>query len=412
MDLKKKFKSHPHWPSVLSVLDTLTKAGYQAFLVGGSVRDALLKISVKDFDVSTDALPEQVESLFPRTVPIGREFGVIAVVCSPEVTVEVTTFRKESEYNSKRQPTRIEFTDLEGDASRRDFTINALYFDVLKNQMIDPFDGESDLRKRTLRAIGDAKERLEEDPLRILRAVRFHSRFDFSYDEELKSAIEQTRGKLSQVSKERVFDEFQKIFSFHSWRRALISLQQFKLWEPLHLFSPSTKEMEKVLVIQVDGGLLEVLAWLWRSLSEKEIGKNLVELKASNIFQRALLYFVREGRRLFKEDLRVGEIYQVFDKAPPGFLNYLQGLSEIEGLESKFKNLHQHFLSMQNLLVGGELPPPLVDGDELLRRGVKKGPELGALKNELYLRQLEGSFTSLEELDDQIKEFLRTSNEA
>lgn len=405
------FKFHPHWPLVLKVLDTLTGAGYQAFLVGGSVRDAYLKIPLKDFDIATNARPEETQALFKKTVDVGKDFGVIGVVVDG-VSIEVTTFREESEYNSKRQPLSVKFTDLEGDASRRDFTMNALYYDVSRKKLIDPFSGVEDIKARRLRAIGDASERLREDPLRILRAIRFSSRFSFSLDPDLDHALRVEGLRLQTVAKERVFDELQKAISFETWRDVVRMLWDFKCFKPLGLSEVSDQRQSKILSLHVEGGFPEVCAWMWGDLLLDELKKNLQTLKASNDFRDAVLFFVFRSQELLSKNLRRGELYELFHLAPIGFLNCLKGFSELERKTRRFDQLEVRFHEMKSLLnEKGELPAPLASGEELQKRGIKKGPELGAFKRELYYQQLEGEFKSLKQLNEKLKELRRTSSE-
>ncbi len=412
MDITLKFSRHSQWPYVAQVLDTLTSKGYQAFLVGGAVRDALLGIEVKDFDVATSARPNEVEKIFPKTVPIGKEFGVIAVVCKANITVEVTTFRKESEYDQKRRPKGVEFTDLKGDGSRRDFTINALYYDIHRKELVDPFGGIEDLNSKKIRAIGVARERLEEDPLRILRALRFESRFQFSLDEELKDAIKDLKSKLSQISKERVFDELQKMFKGANWKVALRELKEFSLFEPLHISISSERTIKEILKLDLAATASVVFSWIFLELPQDVIKKNLKSLKCSLEFQREVLFFIENGERLLKRPPRKGEVFLILKSAPKGFEVYLEGLSLVWNMNSEL-DFVRSLGSEMNARFGPNdpLPKPLVRGEDLIALGIKKGPMLGALKDELYLRQLEGSFTAQDDLQEVINELRRTSSE-
>lgn len=405
MNFIEHFKTHPQWPEVVKVLSTLTGAGYQAFLVGGAVRDAALGISVKDFDVATDARPEVVESLFQKTVSVGKDFGVINVVVSKDVSVEVTTFRSESEYNQKRQPTKITFTDLEGDASRRDFTMNALYFDVFNDKLIDPFGGLNDLNERVLKGIGDPLERLLEDPLRILRAIRFVSRFKMALDPELSKAIENSKIRLHKISKERIFDELSKSLVQTSWRQSLSLLCEFKIFPELSMHDISRQRAEKILKISVDGDFSQVCGWMWSDLTIDEVKSNLNSMAASNAFKAEVIFYIFKGKDLFSVRKREGFIIETLFSAPKGFLVFLAGFSELENLDQEFK----HIKSLSEKFK--TLPEPLATGERLQREGIKKGPQLGALKRELFYQQLEGKFTSLDQLKDKITELRRTSNE-
>ena len=191
------------------VLDTLTQNGYEAYIVGGCVRDSLLGITPSDYDVTTSAKPEEIIKLFEKTVPTGIKHGTVTVITEKE-PVEVTTFRTEGEYKDSRHPRNLEFvTDLREDLSRRDFTVNALAYNETVG-LVDLFGGLSDLENKILRAVGDSDKRFKEDSLRILRLFRFASQLGF-YPEEntLNSALKLQKG-LENISKERIFSEIVK----------------------------------------------------------------------------------------------------------------------------------------------------------------------------------------------------------
>ena len=191
------------------VLDTLTQNGYEAYIVGGCVRDSLLGITPSDYDVTTSAKPEEIIKLFEKTVPTGIKHGTVTVITEKE-PVEVTTFRTEGEYKDSRHPRNVEFvTDLREDLSRRDFTVNALAYNETVG-LVDLFGGLSDLENKILRAVGDSDKRFKEDSLRILRLFRFASQLGF-YPEEntLNSALKLQKG-LENISKERIISEIVK----------------------------------------------------------------------------------------------------------------------------------------------------------------------------------------------------------
>src|SRR5437870_12922979 len=160
----------------IGVVKRLQEAGFQALWAGGCVRDELLGLVPKDYDVATDARPEEVRRLFPRTVAVGMSFGVIEVLgprtAKGPLQVEVATFRSDVSYSDGRHPDAVVFSSAREDALRRDFTINGMFFDPLDQQIVDYVDGRDDLQKRVLRAIGAPAERFQEDKLRLLRAVR------------------------------------------------------------------------------------------------------------------------------------------------------------------------------------------------------------------------------------------------
>jgi tRNA nucleotidyltransferase (CCA-adding enzyme) len=196
---------------VRSVLDRLLAAGHQAWLVGGGVRDLLLGGHPKDWDVATEALPEQVVKLFRRVVPTGIAHGTVTVLV-PGGHVEVTTFRAESAYVDGRRPGSVAFhRDLVADLARRDFTINALAFDPVGGRFRDPFGGQADLARRRVRCVGVAAERFGEDGLRPLRAVRFATVLEFELDPETEAAIPGALAVFDKVALERRRDELVKL---------------------------------------------------------------------------------------------------------------------------------------------------------------------------------------------------------
>ena len=191
------------------VLNTLTQNGYEAYIVGGCVRDSLLGLIPSDYDVTTSAKPQEILGLFEKTVPTGIKHGTVTVIIDNE-PVEVTTFRTEGEYKDSRHPQNVEFvTDLREDLSRRDFTVNAMAFNETVG-LVDLFGGVSDIKNKILRAVGDSDKRFSEDALRILRLFRFASQLEFTIEEKtLNSALKLQNG-LENISKERIFSELCK----------------------------------------------------------------------------------------------------------------------------------------------------------------------------------------------------------
>lgn len=196
---------------VMALLRTLRAAGKQAWLAGGAVRDLLLGKVAQDFDVATDALPDQVVKLFPRVVPTGMQHGTVTVVTG-EHNVEVTTFRGEGPYLDGRRPSAVTFLgDIDGDLARRDFTVNAMAWDPIDGVLRDPFAGAEDLRRCRLRAVGDPVARFREDGLRPLRAVRFACTLRLALDPATRRAIPATLEIFSKVAMERVREELIKL---------------------------------------------------------------------------------------------------------------------------------------------------------------------------------------------------------
>jgi len=193
------------------IVATLQHAGFAAFWVGGSVRDFLLGRAAQDFDIATDAKPEQVEKLFKKTIPVGRKFGVVIVV-ENGLQFQVATFRAEADYQDGRRPEKVEFANAEADALRRDFTVNGLFYDPLTEKIHDWVGGQKDLRAKIIRTIGRPEERFGEDHLRMLRAVRFAAQLNFAIEPETFAAIQTLAPKIKIISAERVRDELLKLF--------------------------------------------------------------------------------------------------------------------------------------------------------------------------------------------------------
>ncbi|MEE2887208.1 MAG: CCA tRNA nucleotidyltransferase [Planctomycetota bacterium] len=214
--------------SVQQHLDALHTRGAQVLLVGGAVRDALLGQVSRDFDIATDLQPDQLQTLFDNVDPV---LGSVQIALQ-DAQCNVTTFREEFDYADQRHPSRVEFVDsVAVDARRRDFTINAIYWDPYRSELIDPVGGVADLRAGTLEMIGKAEDRLREDPLRLLRAVRFAARFGLQLSQALESAVRAVGVEVSTLSKERIFDELTASFTGPGRGRALELLVELGLAE-------------------------------------------------------------------------------------------------------------------------------------------------------------------------------------
>ncbi|MBI4432606.1 MAG: CCA tRNA nucleotidyltransferase [Candidatus Omnitrophica bacterium] len=196
----------------LRIVRTLRQNDYDAYFVGGCVRDLLLKKKPKDFDIATNARPQVIQSLFPKTVPVGIQFGVVLVLVDGE-PFEVATFRADKGYQDGRRPTGVRFTDAKEDALRRDFTVNGLFYDPIARKVLDWVGGQKDLKRRVIRAIGDPKKRFTEDKLRMLRAVRFASVLGFKIEPKTSAAAKKMAKSIQVVSQERVRDELVKMFT-------------------------------------------------------------------------------------------------------------------------------------------------------------------------------------------------------
>jgi tRNA nucleotidyltransferase (CCA-adding enzyme) len=397
MDL---YRQNPQFQLAQKVCEILQTKGYQALLAGGCVRDFQLHRHPNDFDVATNATPDQVEALFAKTVAVGKSFGVIVVVEDDE-QVEVATFRKDGPYQDGRRPTSIEFAAAEEDAQRRDFTINGLFYDLKTDSVLDYVGGAEDLAKKRIRAIGDPVQRFEEDHLRLLRAVRFAAQLDFEVEAQTLAAVKSCRHLIKTVSGERILDEMTKLLLSSGVERGIEILYQTGLlasllgneeliWKPTHLvFARKEKNKEDhwfrfflwLKFAQVEGASLyhfENLADAWkfpRDLKQKC-------LKA--------LQWTYEDRPFLRHPL--GEILAL--SYSPEHLRGLMEYSEFSLKEDERVNFEK-FLT-RRLALGREKPTPWVVASDLSDR--LQGEELGRAIRLCYWEQLEGNAKEKQDL--------------
>ncbi len=387
------FEKHPQWAQIQEIDQTLRGAGFQAVLAGGCVRDALLGKVAKDIDIATDATPEQIATLFTRVIMVGESFGVCRVLTSEiegQLPVEVATFREESDYQDGRHPQKVVYSTLDKDAQRRDFTINAMYFDLHKQQLIDTVNGAVDLRQRVLRTVGDPQQRFQEDSLRLLRAARFSAQMDLTIEQETLKVLRARAFEIHRVSKERIQDEINKAFQITQPRLffsclSTVGLQKeiFKDWsweeKSLSLFFANS--------VSVDEGWAG-LSLLQTSFKIKNLNERLKELKLSN----DKIYFVQTGL-LLKDFLSQGR-----EDDLRGFVNLMKRrdiqksvactAKALQALSQKDpRPLWQGYLT--RYCPQGALPTALVTGEDLLQAGQKPGPNIGRDLEETYLWQLQ-----------------------
>ena len=265
-------------PSDVSrIIETLKDAGYDAYAVGGCVRDSVLGRVPKDWDITTSAKPEEVKELFKRTVDTGIQHGTVTVMFGKE-GYEVTTYRIDGSYEDSRHPKQVSFTnDLKEDLRRRDFTINAMAYNDVTG-IVDEFDGITCIKNKIIKAVGNAEERLSEDALRIMRAVRFSAELDYEIDEETKDAIRKLSGNLTNISAERIYTELNKL---------LISNNPDRLRDAYEL------GVTKVIMPEFD-----------TMMDEKQNTKHHMYTVGEHTLQ-ALIYSAKNSDDLSKKDIRI-----------------------------------------------------------------------------------------------------------
>lgn len=394
----------------VEVVRQLRDAGFQALWAGGCVRDQLLGILPKDYDVATSARPEQVRDLFGhrRSLPIGAAFGVITVLGpKPAGQIEVATFRRDAAYSDGRHPDSVTFSDPHEDAQRRDFTINGLFYDPLAEQVIDYVGGQDDLQTGVIRAIGVPRERITEDKLRMLRAVRFAAKFGFAIEAATLQAVQEQSNELIIVSAERVAEELRKMLTLDRRRLAVELLAEAQL---LEIVVPETRGVH-TLAWQQTLQILERLpmptfpqafATLLRPLAETPLElAQLVDLVCRRL--KLSVEELTQVQRLLREEplLRRAshftwpQLQRLL--AVPGVesvLDFAAAVSHVLDADAKELDLCNRMLDLPALLMN---PLPLINGEDLKLLGLTPGPQFRAILDQVRDAQLESLINTPEE---------------
>lgn len=228
--IKKHLEKNSNWREIKSILQKISRKGFQALVVGGAIRDALLNREVKEIDLASSAKPEELLKIFPQAGRAFKKYGVIFIPLKDKTSLEIATFRKDSRKSDGRRPEYVEYGALEHDFKRRDFTINALYYDFQKDEVLDFTEGRKHLKEKKIKTIGRAEDRFKEDYLRMLRALRFESQLGFKLDPEIKPAVKNLKQKIQEISQERVTEEIHKVFSCGKTLIWLVSLRKHGLF--------------------------------------------------------------------------------------------------------------------------------------------------------------------------------------
>jgi tRNA nucleotidyltransferase/poly(A) polymerase len=398
----------------LAVLKRLRESGHEAYFAGGCVRDQLLGLEPKDWDIATDAPPDRVRSLFSRTQAVGAAFGVVLVRHARSV-IEVATFRSDLAYEDGRRPSGVRFTTAEEDARRRDFTINGLLLDPIENRVIDYVGGQADLAARRLRAIGDPSARFEEDHLRMLRAVRFAARFELSIDAPTADAIRLHAGKLRRISPERIGEELRLMLTAITRPRAWSLLRDLGLMgEVFRVLGPATAG--KALLFpaispgeSIDFGLALAAAILCyrRQAAGGEVDPvSLLAPKQVRADLRAMRQTIKTSNDEHEQAEQIMlDIPMLLASAEPSVAQlkrFLAGLSSaqtrhlldaIAAVGWHGERIAQLRGRLQELQKQDVAPAPLVSGDDLIATGLTPGPAFKRILDLTYDAQLEGRIT-------------------
>ena len=434
--------------AAVEIVRTLRERGHQAYLVGGCVRDLLLGREPADYDVSTDATPDQVIRIFPQTYAVGVQFGVVLVPMEGGLggeelpaehlkVIEVATFRSDGVYSDGRHPDKVRYsTDPREDVQRRDFTINGLMLDPLdRDRVLDFVGGQEDLQRGIVRTIGEAERRFSEDKLRMLRAVRFAARFGFEIDSETFAWIRKLAPQIHQVSRERVRDELTKMLTEGHARRAFELLDETGL---LHEVLPEIERMKGVqqppqfhpegdvwvhtllLLSMLEPGVSKTLAWgallhdvgkpsTFRIAPDRirfdghvEVGVRMAEeicrrFRMSNEETEQIMALVENHMRFGNVEEMKDSTFKRFIRLP-NFDEHLE-LHRIDSLSSHaILDLYDYTREKMAQLPPEEVRPEhFISGDDLIAAGYRPGPHFKEILTAVEDAQLEGRVRSKEE---------------
>jgi poly(A) polymerase len=378
--------------AAIDVLRKLVDGGFVAYFAGGCVRDRLMGLEPEDYDIATDARPEQVKSIFPKVQTVGESFGVM-LVRAKRHTIQVATFRTEGVYSDGRRPDEVTFSDAEHDASRRDFTINGLFEDPINNLIIDHVGGQSDLEARVVRAIGDPFARIREDRLRMLRAVRFMARFGFSLDPDTADAIRASAGELKGVSRERVGEELRRMLSDSNRAVAAWELQYHGLDSAVLLESNRNVAPTRLGRLPDDVPYSTALAgWMIdRHGVQNDEMDDIAErwanaLMLSNEERGAMCRTLDFYQTLLSGWASLGVAMQKRLAAKPDFNQAVLLLQATD--RQMFVDVRRRVIDLSQT---GLAPAPLIDGSDLIAIGMMPGPVFSRVLEAVYDAQLEGS---------------------
>lgn len=406
------------------IVKNLTDAGFVAYLAGGCVRDLIIGLKPKDYDIATNASPEQIMQLFKRTVPVGAQFGVVKVLLNHE-SYEVATFRGKN---------------AEEDVLKRDFTINGLLYDLIQRRVIDYVGGLKDIQNKLIRAIGDPRDRFEEDKLRMMRSIRLAARYGYRIEEKTFEAVQQLAHKIKEVSPERIRDELVKILTEGNAAMGIQLLQESGLlvhilpevsrmkgvpqppefhpegdvWTHTvkmleNLQNPTPELAMAVLLHDVGKPVTFKINDRIRFDGHAEVGAGI----ALEICQR-LRFSGKETEKivqLVRDHLQFLNVKKMRPSTLKRFLRgeHLQDLLELHRLDSisSHQNLENwEFCKEQLAILGKEAlnPPPLVRGKDLIAMGYTPGPIFREILNFVEEAQLEGKISSREEALELVKQ--------
>jgi poly(A) polymerase len=427
-----------------AIVDRLRQAGHEAYFAGGSVRDMLLGKPPEDYDIATDARPEAIQTIFPRTVEVGTQFGVILVIFEGD-PFEVATFRYDGPYLDGRRPSEVRFASMKEDIQRRDFTINGMMYDPAADRVIDLVGGRNDLERGVVRAIGDARERFREDRLRMIRAARFAASLGFAIEENTFEAIRSEAPAITQISWERIGEEVTRILTESGARRGFEILDRSGLLAAILPEVAQMKGVEQTPDYHPEGDvfthtmlLLEQISNLQSPISEAlaygallhDVGKPVCfergekritfyghtekgaemaveimkRLKRSRAVWERVAYLVKNHlRHTQAPNMRQSTLKRFLGE--DGIVELLE-LTRLDALASN-GDLQYYEFCRRNLAEFAEEeihPTPLLGGKDLIAMGFAPGPLFHKILEQVREAQLEGEIRTREEATEWVRQ--------
>jgi len=417
----------------IGIVKRLRDEGYESYLAGGCVRDMLLGKTPQDYDISTNAKPDEIARIFPKTIPVGAQFGVLLVMIESEA-FEVASFRHDGPYLDGRRPTHVRYGSLQEDILRRDFTINGMVYDPITGQIIDLVGGREDLERKLVRAIGNPRSRFEEDRLRMVRAVRFAASLDFTIESETFDAIRELASTVKQISWERIGEEITRIlteggakrgFELLDWTgllkillpeiEAMKGVEQSPDYHPegdvfthtmltlSHLDSPTETlaygcllhDVAKPVCIRRDE---HRLTFYGHTEKGAEMAEELLKrLKRSRATWERVAYLVRNHlRHVQAPQMRLSTLKRFLGEDG---IDELLELTRIDALSANGDLQHYRFCKQKLTELEEEEihPEPLLRGRDLIAMGFSPGPTFHIILKQVEEAQLGGELSSREE---------------
>ena len=442
--LSEKTKNSEIYINAVKIIEILSDAGFESYIVGGAVRDLLIEKNPKEYDICTSATPNEINKIFKKSKLVGQSFGV-SIVLQDKYAFEIATFREDFDYLDGRHPDKVKYTkNVEYDVKRRDFTVNGLLFDPIANEIIDHCNGLLDLKNKIIRTIGDPFERFSEDYLRILRAIRFSNQLNFEIEKKTSIAMDELSHKVVNISIERVRDEISKILLSLSPARGIKLLDKYHI---LNTFIPEILEMKNIQQppdFHPEGDVFVHTCLVLDKLSEST-SENSIEVVYGALFHdigKPDTYHKTDRIRFNRHEYvgankaeKICKRLKFSNKQTELIVSLVKEHMKFGNIKNMKKSTFKKFVSMENFndhlklhkadCLGSHgdlslfdftlqkldqlnnepiLPKPFLNGNDLIDLGIKPGPIYKSILSKIFDDQLEGNIKSRDEALIKLKE--------